>query len=119
MIQRLQLFLIACVAVCIVAACSKVPLTGRSQLNLIPSSEMMAMSAQQYGEFLKTNPPSSNAQGTAQVQRVGVRIQHAVEQFMTDKGMADKIKDYKWEFNLVESKEVNAWCMPGGKVVVY
>jgi predicted Zn-dependent protease len=118
-IQRLRLVLIAGALPVALAACAKVPLTGRSQLHLIPSSEMMAMSAQQYGEFLKTNPPSTNAQGTAQVQRVGVRIQHSVERYLTDHGLAARIRDYHWEFNLVESKDVNAWCMPGGKVVVY
>jgi len=119
MTQRPQLLIVTLFVAAILAACAKVPVTGRSQLNLIPSSEMMAMSAQQYGEFLKTNPPSSNAQGTAQVQRVGVRIQHAVERYMSEHGMASRIADYKWEFNLVESKDINAWCMPGGKVVVY
>jgi predicted Zn-dependent protease len=117
--MRIRLFPIACATVLLVAACAKVPVTGRSQLNLIPSSEMTAMSAQQYGEFLKTNPPSQNAQGTAQVQRVGVRIQHAVERYMNEHGLGSRLAEYRWEFNLVESKEVNAWCMPGGKVVVY
>jgi len=103
----------------LVAGCAKVPVTGRSQLHLVPSSEMMAMSAQQYGEFLKQNPPSQDAAGTAQVRRVGTRIQHAVERYMNDHSLGSRIADYKWEFNLVDSKEVNAWCMPGGKVVVY
>jgi len=99
--------------------CAKVPVTGRSQLSLIPASEMMAMSAQQYGQFLTENPPSKDVAGTAQVQRVGVKIQKAVETFAKEKGFESRIANYKWEFNLVDSKEVNAWCMPGGKVVVY
>jgi predicted Zn-dependent protease len=99
--------------------CAKVPVTGRSQLHLIPSSEMMAMSAQQYGEFMKQNPPSHDAAGTAQVHRVGTRIQRAVETYMQQYSDGSRIANYNWEFNLVESKEVNAWCMPGGKVVVY
>ena len=101
------------------AGCAKVPVTGRSQLSLIPSSEMMAMSAQQYGEFLQKNPPSQDAAGSAQVKRVGVRIQRAVEAYMQQNDLASRIENYKWEFNLVDNKEVNAWCMPGGKVVVY
>jgi len=101
------------------AGCAKVPVTGRSQLSLVSSSEMMAMSAQQYGEFLQKNPASHDAAGTAQVKRVGLRIQKAVEAFAKEKGFESRIANYQWEFNLVDSKEVNAWCMPGGKVVVY
>jgi predicted Zn-dependent protease len=108
------IILIACLA-----GCAKVPVTGRSQLNLVSSSEMMAMSAQQYGQFLQQNPPSRNAAGTAQVKRVGVRIQRAVESYMQQNNLSSRIANYQWEFNLVDNKEVNAWCMPGGKVVVY
>lgn len=100
-------------------SCSSVPVTGRKQFNIIPQSQMLSMSFQQYGDFLKSNKLSTNADQTAMVKRVGERIQHAVEQYMAQKNLSDQIKDYKWEFNLVESKEVNAWCMPGGKVVVY
>ena len=106
-------------ALALVVSCAKVPITGRSQLNLIPQSEMLSMSATQYTDFLKTNPESNDAAGKAQVVKVGTNIQHAVEEYMASKGLSDKIKDFHWEFHLVESKEVNAWCMPGGKVVVY
>ena len=102
-----------------IAGCSTVPLTGRKQVNFIPASEMLSMSYQQYGDFLKTNKLSTNQQQTLMVKNVGTKIQHAVEQFLTQKGLADRLQGYKWEFNLVESSEVNAWCMPGGKVVVY
>ncbi len=101
------------------SACSTVPLTGRQQLNLIPSSQMLSMSAQEYGEFLKGNKVSVNAASTALVRKVGVRIQHAVEKYMADNNLSSRLQGYQWEFNLVESNEVNAWCMPGGKVVVY
>lgn len=103
----------------VVGACSTVPLTGRRQLDLVPSSTMLSMSFQQYGQFLKENHVSSNAEQTAMVKRVGQRIQGAVEKYMTDNNLRHQLDGYKWEFNLVESKEVNAWCMPGGKVVVY
>ena len=107
------------VALVLIAGCSKVPLTGRSQLNLIPSSEMMSMSQTQYADFLKQNPPSTNAAGQAQVKRVGTRIQHAVEAYAQQNNLTKRLEGYQWEYNLVESQEVNAWCMPGGKVVVY
>jgi predicted Zn-dependent protease len=100
-------------------SCSTVPVSGRSQLSLVSSSEMMAMSYQQYAEFIKTNKLSTNKQAVDLVRGVGTRIQKAVEQYMTQNNMADVLKGYKWEFNVVESQEVNAWCMPGGKVVVY
>jgi predicted Zn-dependent protease len=80
---------------------------------------MLSMSFQQYDQFLKENKISSDAQHTAMVKNVGRGIANAVERFMKNNGMAAEIKNYKWEFNLVESQEVNAWCMPGGKVVVY
>ena len=100
-------------------SCSSVPVTGRRQLNLIPSSQMLSMSFDQYGQFLKENKVSTDAKATAMVRTVGTRIKGAVEQYMAANGMADRLSGYSWEFNLVESKEVNAWCMPGGKVVVY
>jgi len=100
-------------------SCSTVPITGRKQLNLIPEGEMLSMSFQQYDDFLKSNKLSTDQAKTQMVKKVGLRIQRAVEQFFAQKGMTDQLKDYKWEVNLVESKEVNAWCMPGGKIVVY
>jgi|TARA_B100001079_G_scaffold129722_1_gene111297 predicted Zn-dependent protease len=80
---------------------------------------MLSMSLQQYNEFLKTNKISSNQEQTQMVKKVGRKIQMAVEQYFTDKNMSYTLKDYKWEFNLIESEEKNAWAMPGGKVVVY
>lgn len=103
----------------LVAACSSVPITGRKQLSLIPASTMLSMSYQQYGEFLQKSTVSTNAQQTALVKGTGGRIQRAVERYFAERNMAGELKDYRWEFNLVESPEVNAWCMPGGKVVVY
>jgi predicted Zn-dependent protease len=103
----------------LVLSCSTVPLTGRRQLDLIPSSSMLSMSFQQYDEFLKTNKLSDNRQQTEIVKSVGQKIQHAVERYMADNKMSQRLNGYNWEFNLVESPEVNAWCMPGGKVVVY
>ena len=101
------------------AACAKVPITGRSQLNLVPDSEMLSMSNQQYTDFLKANKESTDPAKTAQVKRVGTRIQGAVEKYFRDHGLSSDLKNYQWEFHLIESKEMNAWCMPGGKVVVY
>ncbi len=103
----------------ILVSCSTVPITGRKQLSLIPESQMLSMSFSQYDQFLKDNKESNDPQKTVLVKRVGERIASAVEKYLTDHNMADEVKNYKWEFHLIESKEVNAWCMPGGKVVVY
>jgi predicted Zn-dependent protease len=99
--------------------CSTVPITGRSQLSLIPASEMNAMSFQQYDQFLQENKLSSSKSDFDMVKRVGVNIQRAVETYFKQNNLSKELAGYQWEFNLVESKEINAWCMPGGKVVVY
>ncbi len=99
--------------------CSTVPITGRSQLNLIPASEINALSFQQYDEFLKQNKLSTDANKTAMVKRIGVNVQRAVETYFAQNNLSKELQGYQWDFNLVESPDVNAWCMPGGKVVVY
>ncbi|MFA6232821.1 MAG: M48 family metallopeptidase [Bacteroidota bacterium] len=101
------------------ASCSTVPVTGRSQLNIIPASTMQSMSYQQYGEFLQTHQISRDQSKIQMVQRVGANIKNSVELYFKQKGLSNQLNGYRWEFNLVESPEVNAWCMPGGKVVVY
>ncbi|MBL0103799.1 MAG: M48 family metallopeptidase [Bacteroidetes bacterium] len=103
----------------VLVACNKVPITGRRQMNLLPESQMMSMSLTSYQDFLKQNPPVTNTPDAKMVKDLGGKIQVAVTQFMNDNKMGDRVKDYQWEFNLVKSDEVNAWCMPGGKVVVY
>lgn len=102
-----------------IISCSSVPVTGRKQLNIIPSGQLLSMSYQQYDQFLKENRISNNQQQKALVQKVGKNIQRAVEHYFREKGLTDQLEGYQWEFNLVESDEVNAWCMPGGKVVFY
>ncbi len=113
----LSFFSLALIALLI--ACSTVPITGRKQLNLVSDSEMLSMSFQQYDQFLKENKLSDNQQQVQMVKQVGGRIQKAVEDYFAQKGMSGELKNYRWEFNLIQSDEVNAWCMPGGKVVVY
>ena len=100
-------------------SCSTVPITGRSQLSLVSDSEVMGMSYQEYEKFLKSNTLSTDKKATEMVRRVGGKIQKAVETYFAKEGASSQLDGYKWEFNLVEGKDVNAWCMPGGKVVVY
>jgi predicted Zn-dependent protease len=100
-------------------ACSTVPITGRQQLNIVPMSSMLSMSFQQYDQFLREHPLSTDVEKTAMVKRVGENISRAVERYLIENNLSGELKNYSWEFNLVESKEINAWCMPGGKVVFY
>jgi predicted Zn-dependent protease len=101
-------------------SCYKVPITGRKQLNMLPESSLMDMSLTNYQSFLNENKvvPTS-ASNTQMVQRVGEKIADAVKRYMNTNGHSKRIKNFTWEFNLVEDKSINAWCMPGGKVVVY
>ncbi len=101
------------------AGCAEVPLTGRSQFLLLPDSQINAMSFQEYRKFVAAHELSNDRQAVEMVRRVGWRIAHAVERYLAAKGRSDLTAGYKWEFNLIEGKEKNAWCMPGGKVVVY
>ena len=101
-----------------IAACSTVPITGRRQLALVSSSEMQQMSYASYRQVLDTSKVITN-QNAAMVKRVGQKIQRAVEQYMAQNNLSDQLAGYAWEFNLIQDPQVNAWCMPGGKVVVY
>lgn len=101
------------------SSCSQVAITGRKQLNLVPDSMVNSMALDEYQSFLKENKLSTDAQATAMVKEAGKRISQAVDDYFKQQGMSEQIADFKWEFNLVESEEKNAWCMPGGKVVVY
>ena len=103
----------------LVSGCSRVAVTNRSQLDLIPTSTVLSMSRDQYGEFLSANRLSSDGGNTELVKRVGTRIQGAVERYFRTENLSDQLSGYEWQFNLIESKEANAWCMPGGRVVVY
>jgi predicted Zn-dependent protease len=115
MIRRV--FLAACLFVA--AGCSTVPVTGRRQLDLVPNSQMLTMSFSEYSTFLKEHKLSGDAANTAMVKRVGQRIQQAVESYMAQNNLSSELNGFQWEFNLVEDNTPNAWCMPGGKVVVY
>jgi predicted Zn-dependent protease len=109
------------IAAALTVACSKNALTGKSQFTLLPESELQSMATQQYQQFLSTNKvvASSSNRDAEMVRRVGQRITRAVEAYYAEKGISDKLAGFKWEYNLVDDKAVNAWCMPGGKIVVY
>ena len=103
----------------LLSGCTQVEITGRKQFNLVPDSLMKSMSFQSYGEFISQNKLSNDFSQTQMVKRVGANIQKAVERYCSEKNISEKLNGYDWEFNLVEDDSLNAWCMPGGKVVVY
>ena len=103
----------------LIAACTTVPLTNRTQLAIIPSSEMLSLSTSNYSEVLSQSTLSANASYRQSVSRVGLRISQAVEKYLTEIGRASLLDGYEWEFNVIESDEMNAWCMPGGKIAFY
>ncbi|MHC4324730.1 MAG: M48 family metallopeptidase, partial [Planctomycetota bacterium] len=111
--------IVLCGLLSLLSGCTEVEITGRKQFNIVPNSTMNSMSFQSYGEFLSQHKLSANAEQTQMVKRIGGRIQKAVEQYCRQNGILDQLAGYEWEFNLVEDPNVNAWCMPGGKVVVY
>ena len=106
-------------ALCLLTGCSSVPLTGRKQVLLVSDSEVLSSSLTQYNEYIKTAKKSTNQSQTAMVTRVVKKIAAATETYLKNNGMADEVKNFAWEFNLVQDKQVNAFCMPGGKIVVY
>jgi predicted Zn-dependent protease len=104
----------------ILSGCAEVPITHRKGLHIVPESELLAMSFQQYDEVIKKSRLSKDQQKVKMVKTVGERIAKAAEAFLEDAGKGKQIKNYHWDFNLIEDdKVVNAWCMPGGKVAVY
>ena len=102
-------------------ACTTNAITGRSQLSLVSESALQQEAVSQYQSFLSQNKVLSNSSNkdAEMVKRVGTRIANAIQRYYAAKGLSHELDGYKWEFNLVDNKEVNAWCMPGGKVVVY
>jgi len=101
-------------------SCAEVPITGRRGLHLIPESELLTMSLQQYDEVLKKSKIATDQQKVQLVRTVGNKIAKAAESFLAEKGKSADIKNFKWEFNLIQDdKMVNAWVMPGGKAAVY
>jgi len=117
--KRFHIFSCLVIVLLIFSACSQVPISGRRQLSFIPSDEINSMSFNSYKEFLASHKLSAVSGNTQMVKNVGNKIQKAVEQYFDRNNMSNRLEGYAWEFNLVQDDTVNAWCMPGGKVVVY
>lgn len=104
-----------------VVSCTTNAITGRQQLSLVPENTLRQEAVTQYRSFLSQNKVLTDASNrdVEMVRRVGTRLANAITQYYASKGLSKELEGYQWEFNLVDNKEVNAWCMPGGKVVVY
>jgi predicted Zn-dependent protease len=118
MIRKISL---AIFAVALIISCSRNAISGRRQFKYLPESELQSMAAQQYQQFLSTSRvvSSSTSRDAEMVTRVGIRIRQAVESYYASRGLSKQLEGYHWEYHLVENNQVNAWCMPGGKIVVY
>jgi len=104
----------------LLAACATSPYTGRQTLNLVPDSQLLSLSFDQYRQTISQATLSTDQSQVEMVRRVGRRIAAASEELMRERGQAKDIETYKWEFNLIkDDDQVNAWAMPGGKVAVY
>ena len=120
--KHLKHYLLAVVAAVLFSACGTtrtVPLTGRKQNLMISDQEVLSLSATEYSKYMASAKKSTNATNTAMVQRVGQKLANAVQTYLTNNGYANELSNYAWEFNLVQDNSINAFCMPGGKIVVY
>lgn len=102
-----------------IVACTKAPFTGRSQLRLFSESELQAVGAQQYAQFIDENEVTQDKQLAGEVQNIGRRIAEAAQVYYESKGEQERLEGYAWSFTVVESEEANAFCLPGGRVVVF
>jgi len=118
-INKMKKIISLAIVLLMIASCSTVPITGRKRVNLVSDAQILPASFAQYEGFLKENKLSSDAKMTNEIQSTGVKISKAVDKFMRANGMVSEANSYRWEFNLIEDASVNAWCMPGGKVVFY
>ena len=118
--RRAECFALTLCLVFLIASCASAPVTERRGLRLVPDSELTSMSFQEYSNVLKKSKLSTDTAKVSMVRRVGQRVAAASEELLEETGRGSDIRNYKWEFNLIEDdKTVNAWCMPGGKVAVY
>ena len=103
----------------LLTGCSSVPLSGRNRVNVVSDAQILSMAEREYAQFMATAPISANAAATQRVLNVGSRVARATEQYLTSAGLAAEAAKFRWEFNLIRDSQVNAWCMPGGKIVVF
>ncbi|WP_028897759.1 M48 family metallopeptidase [Prevotella sp. HUN102] len=119
--NKIKLLLMA-IAIATLASCgssSTVPLSGRKHRISVSDGELLSLSTQEYKKFMASAKRSTNAKNTQMVERVGRKLANAVESYLRNNGYANELQNFQWEFNLVQDNQANAFCMPGGKIVVY
>jgi predicted Zn-dependent protease len=117
--QHMKKIICLVAIVSLVLSCATNPFTGKKTMALVPDSEIFPSAFAQYGQFLSENKVLTGTKDAIRVENVGTKIKVAAERWLNANGMSNYLVNYKWEYKLVESKELNAWCMPGGKIVVY
>jgi predicted Zn-dependent protease len=115
--KKILLLILLCLSSLV--TCVTNPLTKQTTMALVGNNELFAASFQQYNQFLSENKVVNGTADAQMVDRIGGNIRRAAERWLASEGKSSYLKDYKWEYHLVDSKEINAWCMPGGKIVVY
>jgi predicted Zn-dependent protease len=120
-VRNMKKFIVLLLCATLLAGCALNLLTGRNQLSLVSETELQLVATDQYNAFLSENKVlnSANSRDAATVDRVGARIANAITKYYNSQGKEALLEGYHWEFNTIDSKEINAWCMPGGKVVIY
>jgi len=111
--------LLGIVTIGVLFSCATNPITGKKSLNFVSNNELFPSAFQQYGAFLKENKVITGTADAKKVELIGIQIKNAAKKYLNYLGQSEYLKDYRWEYKLIDSKEVNAWCMPGGKIVIY
>ncbi|MBQ6653340.1 MAG: M48 family metallopeptidase [Prevotella sp.] len=120
--RQIKFYILALVAAVVFASCGTtrtVPITGRKQTLLVSDEQVLSLSNQEYTKYMASAKKSTNSTNTAMVKRVGQRLANAVTTYLNNNGLSSEVSQFSWEFNLVQDQSVNAFCMPGGKIVVY
>ncbi|MBF0694686.1 MAG: M48 family metallopeptidase [Flavobacterium sp.] len=117
--KRLSLYSGLCTVMLIAACTTKNPFTGKNNLNFVSNEQLFPSAFQQYSQFLAENKVVTGTADARRVESVGVKIKNAAERYLSSLGYNDYLKGYAWEYKLVQDPAINAWCMPGGKIVVY
>ena len=120
--KNIKFYVLALVAAVVFASCGTtrtVPITGRKQTLLVSDEQVLSLSSQEYTKYMASAKKSTNTKNTEMVKRVGQRLANAVTTYLNNNGLSNEVKQFSWEFNLVQDQSINAFCMPGGKIVVY
>jgi predicted Zn-dependent protease len=117
--RRRMVMIAACAALTMLVGCATVPFTGRRQLSIVPQSDLINMAARDYEQFVSESTVSNDAGARRMVTDVGSRVSQAASGFMREHGMDYELANYDWKFELIEDESANAFCMPGGKIVVF